>query len=528
MLASTQEHPPTPAAGAEAWSIQHATAGQKIAAQDLRRALSHKEPLILLFGEEGCGKTTLLDSLFGVGSADEHRVLRLSPTGGDFTRLPDFDDLLEVCCRRLGAPHSARTRPEALAFLSAALNSLSSSGQPLLLVVDQADHLTDDVIADLARLPQYLGVSPDVLLLMFAGSMTLASRIDAVLRRLRFEERLVEIRLSSPSADEMAALLAYEDSSQAGGPKLTAGALERITAYAKSNLHWAAIMADAARALAETEGKREVTADFIHSALLDIWTPGSSPDKSTTAAEATHLGSATPDVGGQGGHIGLSDSIARVPDLDTTEESHAGEDLQRRARGRAQAAAPPPNPSQRRPAERIAPFAALSIFLLATVAMVVGETRVRDEPHVTPAADTGAPQPSSAADKLETPVEAGESQPSEQSPGLSPASTDTVGKPEEGSPDALQREAATAEGTAASPAAEQYGPWPLFPPQPIDAATTASDPTGPEVAPSATSASPAPQADKGTGASRPRRAKAPKAPEQRPEDLTSDKWIQTR
>lgn len=524
MLASTQEHPPSHAAGAETWTIQHATAGQKIAAQDLRRALSHKEPLILLFGEEGCGKTTLLDSLFGVGSADEHRVLRLSPTGGDFTRLPDFDDLLEACCHRLGAPHSARTRPEALAFLSAALNSLSSGDQPLLLIVDQADHLTDDVIADLAQVPQYLGVSPDVLLLVFAGSMTLASRIDAVLRRLLFEERLVEIRLSSPSSDEMAALLAYEDSSQSGGPKLTAGALERITAYAKSNLHWAAIMADAARALAETEGKREITAEFIRTALLDIWTPESLPGKPSASAEAIHPGSATPDVGGQGAHIGLSESTARVPDLDTTEKSHAGEDLQRRARRRLQPAAPQLDPPQRRLAERMVPFAALWLFLIATVAMVMNEPTVHDEQQLTPAADTRAPQPSSAAETLDTSVEAGQRQPLEQSPALSPASTDTARKPEETSPDALQIPAATAEGTAASPAAEQYGPWPLFPSEPVSPATSASGPTGPEVAPSATSASPA-QADKGAGASRPRRAKAPKTPEQRPD---GDKWIQTR
>lgn len=525
MLASTQEHPPSHAAGAETWTIQHATAGQKIAAQDLRRALSHKEPLILLFGEEGCGKTTLLDSLFGVGSADEHRVLRLSPTGGDFTRLPDFDDLLEVCCQRLGAPHSARTRPEALAFLSAAVNSLSSGDQPLLLVVDQADHLTDDVIADLAQVPQYLGVSPDVLLLVFAGSMTLASRIDAVLRRLRFEQRLVEIRVSSPSADEMAALLAYEDSSQYGGPKLTAGALERITAYAKANLHWAAILADAARALAETEGKREVTAEFIHTALLDIWTPESLSGKPSASAEAVHPGSATPDVGGQGAHIGPSESTARVPDLDATDKSHAGEDLQRRERRRPQPAAPQLGPPQRRLAERMVPFAGLSLFLIATVAMFMNEPTVRDEPLLTPAADTRAPQPSSAAETLDTSVEAGQRQPLEQQPpALSPESTDTAGKAEGAPPDALQIPGATADGTADSPVAEQYGPWPLFPSEPATPAISDSGPAGPEVAPSATSASPA-QADKGAGASRPRRAKAPKIPEQRPD---GDKWIQTR
>jgi hypothetical protein len=40
---------------------------------------------------------------------------------------------------------------------------------------------------------------------------------------------------------------------------LTPDAIGLINAYAKSNLHWAVPMADAARSLAESDGKREVT-----------------------------------------------------------------------------------------------------------------------------------------------------------------------------------------------------------------------------------------------------------------------------
>jgi hypothetical protein len=85
--------------------------------------------------------------------------------------------------------------------------------------------------------------------------------------------RLAEIRLSQPSAEELAALLAYEDTAQPEGPMLTPDAIGRISAYAKSNLHWAVPMADAARSFAEAEGKREVTPEIVRAALLDIWSP---------------------------------------------------------------------------------------------------------------------------------------------------------------------------------------------------------------------------------------------------------------
>ena len=79
--------------------------------------------------------------------------------------------------------------------------------------------------------------------------------------------------VSHPSADELATLLAYEDTAQPGGPILTLGAIDRISVYAKANLHWAAPLADAARTLAANQGEREVTPELVRGALFELWSP---------------------------------------------------------------------------------------------------------------------------------------------------------------------------------------------------------------------------------------------------------------
>lgn len=514
MLASAQDQSPAQDAGVTAWSIRHPTGGQQIAAHDVHTALSQRQPLILLFGEQGSGKTTLIDSVLASPQAEAFRILRFSATSGEFTSVPSFDDLLEMMCRRLGVAKSKKQRPEALAILSAILGDPDKGGQPLLLALDQADHLTDDVIADVARLPQYLDVTPDRLLRLFVGSMTLASRIDVVLRRLGSDERVWELRLSSPSADEMAALLAYSDSAQPGGPMLRPDAIERINAYAKSNLHWAVPMADAARALAESEGKREVTADLVRSALLDIWSP-----EAIAAEFDTELESPTP--GGSDGAqapAGFADSVDRSPDLITAERSTFAH--------------------ERRSAERLAPAAAILAFLLGTIVLAAydmhTDVALRQQQPVTAGAQPEAPAP---------PLDTGAGAPVEVRPGAptqrlpDPSAADgqegTVG--DAGAPpaagqgsDATTAAPTTAEPAAAAPTTEQYGPWPLQ-------ATAPGDASG--VAPaSSDAASPDGTVEQKLGEQTPgktkpatkRRAKTAKTPVQRPDDLTSDKWIQTR
>ena len=289
-------HPPDTPSNIAHKPLTPATAGQQAAGAVLREAIHERRPIILLFGETGVGKSTLIQSVLATADSQQAIALYLSATGGEFVGPPTFDAFLNAICQRVADGQPGRERPAALAALTSAVAAFARAERTVVLAIDHADHLTDKVISDLIKLPDYLDAAPNSLVRIFIGSPGLASRLDAALRRSgAIDRRFVEIRLAQPTAEEVATLLAYEDMAQPGGPMLTAGAIDRISVYAKSNLHWAVPLADAARALALHQGEREVTPELVGGALLELW-----PPSQQQASLATDLGSAA-------GPQGLSD-----------------------------------------------------------------------------------------------------------------------------------------------------------------------------------------------------------------------------
>lgn len=306
------------------------TAGQRAAARRLKEAVEASKPLIVLFGDTGSGKTSVVNEFLGIADANRIVALGLSSTGGDFLGPPTFDNLLQAICRRLDMAEPARQRPATLAALAASARAIVEDGKTLLVSIDHADHLTDEIIADVIRLDEYLDVSRSCLVRVFVGSLGLASRIDSIVRRLGIDLQPAEIRLSQPTAEEVATLLAYGDGAQPGGPMLTSGAIDRIGAYAKSNLHWAVPMADAARTLAESEEMREVTEEHVRRALLDIWAPEHQRlGDSSLHDEQVDWGTGAQAQATKEFTAGLSDSVIHSPDIDASSSptglSSAGE-----------------------------------------------------------------------------------------------------------------------------------------------------------------------------------------------------------
>jgi hypothetical protein len=319
MADSVPAHLADGSSGLTELSISRPTAGQRTAADALRAAIAARQPLILLFGDTGSGKTTLLNSVLDTAACDEFVVVSVSATSGEFLGPPTFDDLLEAVCRRLVVPQPAKQRPAMLAALATTV-SMFDNERIVLLTIDHADHVTDEVITEVMRLSQYLDISPGSLICVFVGSLGLASRIDSVLRSQGADQRLSEVRLSQPNAEELAALLAYEDTAQPDGPRLTPDAIGRISAYAKSNLHLAVPMADAARSLAESDGKREVTPEMVRTALLEIWSPeqlqptSSLRSDESSALETSYLSSAARPGLGASAVQGTEEGAVTSPD----------------------------------------------------------------------------------------------------------------------------------------------------------------------------------------------------------------------
>jgi hypothetical protein len=266
-------------------TITSPTAGQRQALADLADAVRARRPLILLFGETGAGKSSVVEAFLDAPGEDVLAV-GVSATGGAFVSSPSFDALLSAVCAGLKLPAASEQGPAALAGLGALIRGKAEAGKAVVVAIDHADRLGDGVIADLVRLHEGLGVPAAAFVRIFAGTAGLAPRIEASLRQTGSEERLTEIRLSAPAADEVATILAYADAARPGGPVLTPDAIAAVSAYARGDLHLAAPMADAVRSLGEEQGAGEITAGLVHETLQGLWAPEPAPAGATEAALA--------------------------------------------------------------------------------------------------------------------------------------------------------------------------------------------------------------------------------------------------
>jgi type II secretory pathway predicted ATPase ExeA len=258
-------------------TVTSPTAGQRQALSDLGDAVEGRRPLVLLFGETGAGKSSVVDA-FLAAAGDEVVVAGVSATGSAFVSSPSFDALLSAICAGLKLPAASEQGPAALAGLGALIRATAEACKAVVVAIDHADRLGDGVIADLVRLHEALGVPAAALVRIFAGTAALAPRIETVLRQMGSDERLTEIRLSAPTADEVATILAYADAARPGGPVLTPDAIAAVSAYARGDLHLAEPMADAVRSLAEDQGKGEITAGLVHETLQGLWAPEAAGD----------------------------------------------------------------------------------------------------------------------------------------------------------------------------------------------------------------------------------------------------------
>lgn len=296
-------------------TITSPTAGQRQALGDLNDAVSQRRPLILLFGETGSGKTSVVNAFLDAVDPDAVLAVGVSATGGEFVASPSFDTLLSAICARLGLPTVAEQGPAALAGLGALIRARADAGRTVAVAIDHADRLGDGVIAELVRLHEALGVPADAFVRIFAGTAALAPRIEASLRQPGGDERLTEIRLSAPTADEVATILAYADAAGPGGPVLTPDAIAAICTYARGDLHLAAPMADAVQSLACEQGAGEITAGLVHETLLGLWAPEQA-DAGAQASRGLHDGAGQAMLGpasvAAGGGTGLPRWVRRA------------------------------------------------------------------------------------------------------------------------------------------------------------------------------------------------------------------------
>lgn len=115
----------------------------------LEYGLHQNEGFIVVTGEVGTGKTTLIRSL--LGKLDPHQVVAAQLVS---TQL-DAEDTLRMVCAAFGLPAKDIEKSDALVSLEGFLRSVAKDGRRALLIIDEAQNLAPRAVEELRMLSNF-------------------------------------------------------------------------------------------------------------------------------------------------------------------------------------------------------------------------------------------------------------------------------------------------------------------------------------------------------------------------------------
>ena len=104
--------------------------------------LKGRKGFITLIGEAGTGKTTLLKRILDEIEGETQVVFVFNPG-------VSFDELLEFICMELGISTDGRRRLQLIERLNAHLLAQLTAGRNVVVMIDEAQTLDDDVLEEL-------------------------------------------------------------------------------------------------------------------------------------------------------------------------------------------------------------------------------------------------------------------------------------------------------------------------------------------------------------------------------------------
>ena len=161
-------------------SFLFATKGHNEALATLYYGVRRRKGFVVLTGEVGTGKTLLIRSLLQILKLSDVQYAyvfnsRLRPT-----------EFLQYIAGDLGLAISAKTKSELLLELSSFVISRFKKGLPTVLVVDEAHHLSEEVLEEVRLLTNLETAEEKLLQILLVGQPELDEKLDSVsLRQLK-------------------------------------------------------------------------------------------------------------------------------------------------------------------------------------------------------------------------------------------------------------------------------------------------------------------------------------------------------
>jgi type II secretory pathway predicted ATPase ExeA len=223
----------------------------------LDEGIPPRNAFMVITGEAGIGKTTLLHRLISSSADSIEYILLINPC-------LNVSALLRTILKDLGLPNSATDKQTLLEQLHSHVREQFTKGRTVALLFDEAQGLTDEVLEEL-RLLHDAGNSEIMMPIVLMGQPELDSRLDE--SKLRQVKECITLRrrlVSLPDHDVYPYLASrLEHAGYHGNELFEPAAIERLTNQSSGIPRLINIICDNALLLAYRASEHRVTAAMI-------------------------------------------------------------------------------------------------------------------------------------------------------------------------------------------------------------------------------------------------------------------------
>ncbi len=230
----------------------------------LKIGLEGRRGLMVMVGEVGMGKTTILYSLL-TELGEGIKTAYVSNT-----KLP-FDDLLRQALSDFGVVCASRDRVELLSALNGFLRQCAADGTTAALVVDEAQNLENDVFENLRLLSNYETYTEKLLQIVLVGQPELETKLRQISLRQVSERIAVRCNINPLTRAESVRYVEHR-LQRAGGSTsalFTAPALEFILVKSRGIPRRINILCHTAMLFAYGRGEQLVTFPLARAAVRE-------------------------------------------------------------------------------------------------------------------------------------------------------------------------------------------------------------------------------------------------------------------
>jgi len=226
--------------------------------------LMDRNGIVLLTGDIGTGKTTLVNALLKILGNDVYVAIVNHPS-------LDATEFLTLVAKGLDPNFSGSNKSDLLLFFDKFLNRVHAEGKTILLIVDEAQHLSMEVLEEIRLMSNMEQAGQRILSTMLVGQTELKSMIEAPQNRSLHQRVTLFCEIKALSKEETPLYVEYRLKVSGSREQLfTPRAMKTIHTFSQGNPRMINVLCDRAMRIGFMKKCKKIDADIITECARDM------------------------------------------------------------------------------------------------------------------------------------------------------------------------------------------------------------------------------------------------------------------